>query len=126
MGSQSHYISSNIISRLAPLAFSKGLSLTEILAVTGTFDVEQFNKGFEEDTKRLLDEQEREWKHIEDLREAFEQEELMEDIPPIPLDQEKYKEAIKSRTILHRPISTWFSRQLILMSLRELQDKQGK
>ena len=50
----------NIISRLAPLAFSTGLSLTEILAVTGTFDVEQFNKGFEEDTKRLMDEQERE------------------------------------------------------------------
>ena len=51
------------------------MSLTEILSVTGTFDVEQFNKGFEEDTIRLLEEQERERKHIQDLREAFEQEE---------------------------------------------------
>ena len=114
------------ISRLAPLAFSKGLSLTEILSVTGTFDVEQFNKGFEEDTLRLLSEQELERKHIEDLREAFEQEEEVEDVPPTPLDQDKFQEAIESRTLIPEPISTWFSRQLILMSVRELQNNHGK
>ena len=48
---------------------------------------------------RLLEEQERERKHIQDLKEAFEQQEEVEDIPPIPLDQERFKEAIKSRTI---------------------------
>ena len=88
--------------------------------------MEQFNKGFEEDTIRLLEEQERERKHIQDLREAFEQEEEVENIPPIPLDQERFKEAIKSRTTSHKPISTWFSRQLILMSVKELQDNHGK
>ena len=101
------------------------MSLTEILSVTGTFDVEQFNKKFEEDTMRLLEEQERERKHIEDLREAFEQEADV-DIPPIPLDQDKFKEAIKSRTMIPKPISTWFSRQLILMSVRDLQNNHGK
>ena len=129
---QSHYtiVSDNSTvqdnTRLAPLAFSKGLSLTEILSVTGTFDVEQFNKGFEEDTLRFLSEQERERKHIEDLREAFEQEDELEDIPPLPLDEDKFKEAIKSREMIHKPISTWFSRQLILMSVRELQNNHGK
>ena len=102
------------------------MSLTDILSVTGTFDVERFNKGFEEDTLRLLEEQERERKHIENLREAFEQEEEVEDVPPIPLEQEKFQEAIKKRTMIHKPISTWFSRQLILMSMRELQDNPGK
>ena len=75
---------------------------------------------------RLLEEQERERKHIQDLREAVEQEEEVENIPPIPLDQERFKEAIKSRTTSHKPISTWFSRQLILMSVKELQDNHGK
>ena len=88
--------------------------------------MERFNKGFEEDTLRLLEEQERERKHIESLREAFEQEEEVEDVPPIPLEQEKFQEAIKKRTMIHKPISTWFSRQLILMSMRELQDNPGK
>ena len=88
--------------------------------------MDQFNKGFEEDTLRSLSEQERERKHIEDLREAFDQEEEVEDIPPIPLKQDKFKEAIKSRTTIHKPISTWFSRQLILMSVRELQNNHGK
>ena len=75
---------------------------------------------------RLLSEQELERKHIEDLREAFEQEEEGSNIPPIPVEQDKFKEAIKSRTMIHKPISTWFSRQLILMSVRELQNNHGK
>ena len=35
------------------------------------------------------------------------------------------KEALNLRTWIQKPISTWLSRQLVIMSARELQDNQG-
>ena len=71
--------------RLVPLAFGKGLSLKAILSVTGTFDVEKFNRGFEEDTRKFLSEQETEKKELDDPAQAFESETIGEQTSPISL-----------------------------------------
>ena len=84
--------------------------------------MEKFNRGFEEDMRKFLEEQQKERKLQEELMERKKNE-----IQPVTVEEESVKELINSRTWVHQPISPWFSRQLILMSLRDLQDNhQGR
>ena len=89
-------------------------SIQSILSVTGTFDVDKFNKGFEEGISAPLSVAVDDKPTQEEAPESIERQELSK-------DQKETEEIQYTRTEKghKRPLSLWFKKQLVLKSIQE-------
>ena len=94
----------------------KGIQIKDILRITGTFDVATFNKKFEEDIIREKSVQMSSSSSGKSVMEEKEDDPLVESIP---VNEESLNKLQESKRQIHEPMSSWFLKELILMSVKE-------